>query len=131
MQKKRQKQSACLYGHQIDTSLVTVQKTRPEFEGDLTLVIFPLTRYSGKSPEETGKELGNWLLQNISQVTFFNVVKGFLNLVISDDFWLEFFRENLHQFDITVLFLKMIILLLLLSIHLQIPINLSPGPYPE
>jgi arginyl-tRNA synthetase len=86
-----------LYGHKLDTSLVTVQKTRPEFEGDLTIVVFPLTRYSGKSPEETGKELGHWLLQNTSQVTFFNVVKGFLNLVISDDFWLKFFTENHHH----------------------------------
>jgi len=86
-----------LYGHRLDISLVTVQKTRPEFEGDLTLVIFPLTRYSGKSPEETGKELGNWLMQNVSQVTLFNVVKGFLNLVISDNFWLEFFSENLNK----------------------------------
>ena len=83
-----------LYGQRPDPSLLTVQKTRPEFEGDLTLVIFPLTRYSGKSAEETGKELGNWLLQNVSEVSFFNVVKGFLNLVISDEFWLEFFREN-------------------------------------
>jgi arginyl-tRNA synthetase len=86
-----------IYGHHLDPSLVTVQKTRPEFEGDLTIVIFPLTRYSGKSPEETGKDIGNWLQQNISQVIFFNVVKGFLNLVIIDDFWLEFFTTNYHH----------------------------------
>jgi arginyl-tRNA synthetase len=85
-----------LYGHKPDRSLVSVQKTRPEFEGDLTLVIFPLVRYSGKSPEETGKELGNWLMQNVSQIKFFNVVKGFLNLTISDKFWLEFFMANQH-----------------------------------
>jgi len=83
-----------LYGHQLDPSLVTVQKTRPEFEGDLTLVIFPLTRFSGKSPEETGKEIGNWLQQNIGIVSYFNVVKGFLNLMISDDFWIDFFSAN-------------------------------------
>jgi arginyl-tRNA synthetase len=86
-----------LYGHQLDPTLVTVQKTRPEFEGDLTIVVFPLTRYSGKSPEVTGNEIGSWLQQNISHVTLFNVVKGFLNLVIHDDFWLEFFRENHHH----------------------------------
>jgi arginyl-tRNA synthetase len=86
-----------LYGHKLDTSLVTVQKTRTEFEGDLTLVIFPLTRYSGKSPEETGKDIGNWLRNNVSHVTYFNVVKGFLNLVIGDDFWLEFFKANQHH----------------------------------
>lgn len=86
-----------LYRHQLDPSAVTVQKTRPEFEGDLTLVIFPLTRYSGKSPEETGKDLGNWLQQHVKEVTLFNVVKGFLNLVISDEFWLEFFKSNLYH----------------------------------
>ena len=84
-----------LFGHQIDPLSVTVQKTRPEFEGDLTIVVFPLTRYSGKSPEETGKDIGNWLQQKISLVTSFYVVKGFLNLVISDDFWLDFFSANL------------------------------------
>jgi arginyl-tRNA synthetase len=87
-----------LYGHRVDASLITIQKTRPEFEGDLTLVIFPLTRYSGKSPEETGNELGSWLMQNVSQVSLFNVVKGFLNLVITDNFWLKFFNTNfLHK----------------------------------
>jgi arginyl-tRNA synthetase len=84
-----------LFGHQLDPSLVTVQKTRPEFEGDLTIVIFPLTRFSGKSPEETGKEIGKWLQQNIGIVSSFNVVKGFLNLMISDDFWIDFFSANL------------------------------------
>lgn len=84
-----------LYGHQLDPSSVTVQKTRPEFEGDLTIVVFPLISYSGKSPEETGKDIGYWLQQKISLVTSFNVVKGFLNLVISDDFWLDFFSASL------------------------------------
>jgi arginyl-tRNA synthetase len=86
-----------LYGQQIDPSTVTVQKTRPEFEGDLTVVIFPLTRLSHKSPEETGKEIGNWLQQNIGLVTSFNVVKGFLNLVISEKFWMDFFSAKWVQ----------------------------------
>jgi len=84
-----------LFGHQIDPSTVTVQKTRPEFKGDLTVVVFPLARFSGKSPEETGKEIGNWLQQNLGLVTSYNVVKGFLNLVISDDFWVDFFSTSL------------------------------------
>jgi arginyl-tRNA synthetase len=87
-----------LYGRILDPTLVTVQKTRAEFDGDLTVVVFPFTRYSGKSPEETGKDIGNWLQQHISQVNSFNVVKGFLNLVISDDFWQEFFLSNLQNF---------------------------------
>jgi arginyl-tRNA synthetase len=86
-----------LFDHQLDPSSVTVQKTRPEFEGDLTLVIFPLIRFSGKSPEETGNEIGNWMQQNVSHVSAYNVVKGFLNLVIRDDFWINFFSESLKN----------------------------------
>jgi len=84
-----------LFGHHLDPSSVTVQKTRPEFEGDLTIVIFPLTRFSGKSPEETGNAIGSWLQLHISLVNTFNVVKGFLNIVISDDYWVDFFSTNL------------------------------------
>lgn len=82
-----------LYGQETDPGLVTVQKTRPEFEGDLTVVVFPLTRFSRKSPEETGNELGNLLLEKLPQICSFNVVKGFLNLVISDRFWFDFFSS--------------------------------------
>jgi arginyl-tRNA synthetase len=63
-----------LFGHRTEPSAVTVQKTRPEFEGDLTVVIFPLTRISGKSPEETGRLIGDWLRGNIGIVTSYNVV---------------------------------------------------------
>ncbi|MCU0370996.1 MAG: arginine--tRNA ligase, partial [Bacteroidales bacterium] len=84
-----------LFGHHLDPSAVTVQKTRPEFEGDLTVVIFPITRFSGTSPEETGRLLGNWLRENVGIVESFNVVKGFLNLVISNEFWMNFFTSGL------------------------------------
>jgi arginyl-tRNA synthetase len=86
-----------LYGHLVDPLTLTLQKTRPEFEGDLTLVVFPLTRYSKKNPEETGKDIGDFLVKGVSLVSSFNVVKGFLNLVISDDFWQDFFSSNLHH----------------------------------
>jgi arginyl-tRNA synthetase len=86
-----------LFGKHLDALSLTVQKTRPEFEGDLTIVIFPLTRLSGKSPEEIGLQIGNWLQLNVSQVITFNVIKGFLNLVIGNDFWMDFFRTNLHN----------------------------------
>jgi len=86
-----------LFGQQVTSSTLTIQKTRPEFEGDLTLVVFPLTRFSGKKPEETGQLIGNWLQQNVEIVSSFNVVKGFLNLVISDDYWLGFFSKNLKD----------------------------------
>ncbi len=83
-----------LFGTILEPASITVQKTRPEFEGDFTIVTFPLTRFSKKSPEETGLLLGNWLLENISEVESFNVVKGFLNLVISEIYWKEFFIGN-------------------------------------
>ncbi len=86
-----------LYGHQPEPSQVTVQKTRPEFEGDLTVVIFPITKYSRKSPEETGNEIGTWLTANLEMVQSYNVIKGFLNLVIHDLFWFRFYSEN--RFD--------------------------------
>jgi len=85
-----------LYGHSVDSATITVQKTRPEFEGDFTIVVFPLTRFSKKSPEESGQAIGNHILENDKNVVSFNVVKGFLNLIIDKDFWLDFFHSN-HQ----------------------------------
>jgi len=82
------------YGKVIDAASVTVQKTRPEFEGDLTVVVFPLIRSTGKSPEETGRILGNYLVEMLEEVTSYNVVKGFLNLSIKQDHWVDLFYEN-------------------------------------
>jgi arginyl-tRNA synthetase len=86
-----------LYGNQVDASSLTIQKTKPEFEGDLTIVTFPLVRYSKKSPEQTGDEIGSWLQQNFDAIKSFNVIKGFLNLVIDDKFWSEFFSTNFNN----------------------------------
>ena len=72
---------------------IQFQKTRKEFEGDVTLVVFPLIRSSKKGPEETAEEIGNYLKKAVSEVDGFNVVKGFLNLSISSDFWLNQFIE--------------------------------------
>lgn len=72
-------------------NLFQIQKTKAEFEGDVTLVVFPLTKISKKSPEETGRTLGEYLLQHCSLIKSFNVVKGFLNLVIKNETWLERF----------------------------------------
>ncbi|MDR1342259.1 MAG: arginine--tRNA ligase [Prevotellaceae bacterium] len=80
-----------LYGNE-DIPL-QLQKTRKEFEGDITLVVFPLAKLSGKSPEQTGADVGEWLTANVPQVEAFNVVTGFLNIKLSKDFW----REQLLQ----------------------------------
>ena len=82
---------------------IQFQKTRKEFEGDVTLVVFPLIRSSKKGPEETAEEIGNYLKNAVSEVDGFNVVKGFLNLSISSDFWLNQFIEayKIEDFGIT------------------------------
>lgn len=82
-----------LFDADIDPDQVSFQKTRKEFEGDITLVVFPLTRVSKKSPEETANAIGNYLTTNVSQVEKFNVIKGFLNLSISSKDWLKWFAS--------------------------------------
>ena len=77
------------YQQQIDPSLIQLQNTRKEFEGDITLVVFPFVRMSKKSPEQTAAEIGDYLQQNVTEVEKYNVVKGFLNLVISSEYWVS------------------------------------------
>lgn len=77
------------YHQQVDPSLVQLQTTRKEFEGDITLVVFPFVRISRKSPELTATEIGEYLQQNVAEVDKFNVVKGFLNLVITSNYWIS------------------------------------------
>ena len=84
---------ATLYGAQVDAAQIQIQKTRPEFEGHLTLVTFPLLRQSHKRPEETGEDLGRYLKENTALVSAYNVVKGFLNLVIAPQAWLGLLGE--------------------------------------
>lgn len=72
---------------------IAFQKTRKEFEGDFTLVTFAFTKETKKSPEVLGQEIGAYLLANSTQVKSFNVVKGFLNISLSDAFWLEYFNS--------------------------------------
>ena len=77
------------YQQQIDPALVQLQNTRKEFEGDITLVVFPFVRMSKKSPEQTAAEIGDYLQKNVTEVEKYNVVKGFLNLVISTEYWVS------------------------------------------
>lgn len=83
-----------LYGQEVPEKMVQVQKTRQEFEGDLTIVVFPLLRMSRKGPEQTADELGSYFVEHMDQVEAFNVIKGFLNLTINRKFWLDFFNKN-------------------------------------
>ena len=78
-----------LYGQEVPDKMVQLQKTRSEFEGNLTLVVFPFVKMARKSPEQTGQELGDYLVQNCEAISKYNVVKGFLNLSIADEAWLS------------------------------------------
>ncbi len=94
-----------LYGQSADPRLIQLQKTRREFEGDITLVVFPLLKISHKSPDATALDIGNYLQENVPDIVRFNVVKGFLNLVVSDTYYLHFLnrasKENLFGFTAT------------------------------
>ncbi len=80
-----------LYNTNLPDSLIQTQATRKEFEGDITAVIFPLLKFSKKSPEVTGEEIGKFILQNSAEIESFNVVKGFLNIKLSVEYWLSVF----------------------------------------
>ena len=78
-----------LYGQEISEKMVQLQKTKREFEGNLTLVVFPFLKISKKKPEDTAQEIGLYLKDNCKAIFEFNVVKGFLNLVIAQEAWIE------------------------------------------
>ena len=88
-----------LYGQEIAENVINLQETRKEFEGQVTIVVFPMVRFSKKSPEETGNDIGSYLQQNVAEVVGFNVVKGFLNLVIAESYWVDLFNNTLLQPD--------------------------------
>ncbi len=82
-----------LYGLETESNQIQLQKTKKEFVGDLTVVIFPFVKAARKSPEQTGQQIGEYLLQNNPLISDFNVIKGFLNLSISKNYWLEALNE--------------------------------------
>ena len=77
--------------YQITVTQVAVQKTRPEFEGDFTVVTFQFVKAAKKSPDVLAQELGEYLIQHENQIVKFNVIKGYLNLVLNQDFWFSYF----------------------------------------
>jgi arginyl-tRNA synthetase len=80
-----------LYNSEVGDSLIQIQETKKDFKGDFTLVVFPILRFSKNTPEQTAKEIGDFLLKNFNLISEYNVIKGFLNLVISDSWWVELF----------------------------------------
>ena len=84
-----------VYDADITPEQVSLQKTRPDFEGHLTLVTFPLLRISKRKPEDTGEDIALWLVENTDLVATFNIVKGFLNLIIAPQKWVELL-DSIH-----------------------------------
>jgi arginyl-tRNA synthetase len=95
----QQIKSAVLALYQTDINLdsIVIQETRKEFEGQVTAVTFPFIRISKKTPEQTGTEIGEYLKENVKEVADFNVIKGFLNLSITDSYWIDELLSNVHN----------------------------------
>ncbi|MDY0904312.1 arginine--tRNA ligase [Pedobacter sp. CFBP9032] len=91
-----------LYKEEVAESVINIQETRKEFEGQVTLVVFPITKISKKSPEQTANEIGEYLVTHVENVTKFNVVKGFLNLSIAESYFLNQFNEEILAADFGV-----------------------------
>jgi arginyl-tRNA synthetase len=89
IEKKALEGIGILYGQTVEASQIQIQPTKKEFVGDLTLVTFPLLRVSKKKPEETGEDLGRWLVENTPELSDYNVIKGFLNLTVSAAYWVN------------------------------------------
>jgi arginyl-tRNA synthetase len=90
---------ATIYNASADNLNIAIQKTRKEFEGDFTIVVFPFLPLSQKNPEQTGGDIGEYLKMEISEVEGYNVVKGFLNLTISKAYWVEYLKKNWNNKD--------------------------------
>ncbi len=82
-----------IYGQEPEKKTIQLQKTRKDFKGDFTLVVFPFLRISKKPPEQTATEIGEYLQENVREICAFNVIKGFLNLSLDKNYWLSFLNS--------------------------------------
>lgn len=92
-----------LYSTEVEESVINIQETRKEFEGQVTIVVFPVTKFSKKSPEQTANEIGAYLQDNVAEVTGFNVVKGFLNLSLAESYFLNLFNKQVLSADFGII----------------------------
>ena len=88
-----------VYNSDVSDELIQLQETRKDFRGDFTLVVFPLLRFSKNTPEKTAETIGMHLVENFQPVSGFNVIKGFLNIEISDSWWIEFLGRMAMEKD--------------------------------
>jgi arginyl-tRNA synthetase len=84
---------SALYGASIEENNIQIQKTRKDYEGDFTLVVFPFVKLSKKSPDATAEEIGNSLINRLPFLKSYNVIKGFLNLLLSDEAWIDYLSQ--------------------------------------
>src|ERR1700758_3912625 len=91
-----------LYQTDLPIEAIALQETRKEFEGQVTIVTFPFTKFSRKSPEQTGEEIGEFLKNEAKEIAGFNVIKGFLNISLSDGYWLDKFYNEILPDDFAV-----------------------------
>jgi arginyl-tRNA synthetase len=91
-----------LYQTDVAPAAISIQETRKEFEGQITIVTFPFTKFSRKGPEQTGTEIGEYLKNELKEVAAFNVIKGFLNISISDEYWIDQLYNNILTDDFAV-----------------------------
>lgn len=91
-----------LYQTELNAADINLQPTRKEFEGQVTIVTFPFTKFSRKSPEQTGNEIGEFLKNEAKEIAGFNVIKGFLNISLADDYWLDQFYNDILLNDFAV-----------------------------
>jgi len=84
-----------IYGQNIGSDLIQIEKTNPEFSGDYTIVVFPLLRFTKKPPRQTAEEIGQYIVENCKEAKSFDVIKGFLNIVITENFWISFFSNTI------------------------------------
>jgi arginyl-tRNA synthetase len=88
-----------LYGQSIPADKIGFEKTRKEIEGDFTIVVFPVSKIAKKSPEATAKEIGDYLVKHVEEIREYNIIKGFLNIILKESFWLSFLEENCNRED--------------------------------
>lgn len=88
-----------LYAVDLSEDQITLQETRKEFKGHFTLVTFPIIRFAKKSPEQTGQEIGEYLKSKIASIVDFNIIKGFLNLELSSDYWFDRLKDEISNPD--------------------------------
>jgi arginyl-tRNA synthetase len=91
-----------LYQTDVTPAAIGLQETRKEFEGQITIVTFPFTKFSRKGPEQTGTEIGEYLKAELKEVAAFNVIKGFLNISISDEYWIAQLYNEILPDDFAV-----------------------------